>query len=129
MLTATYALCYLALMALGVFFARPWLVAPPAAIRQFPRALRIAALILGCWAGSFVAANFANKIGYWISDGVTYDGNAEIPYEILHDGVGNNAWNLVFGWIIGFIAWGVAGVLFKKRTGHDGDGKPDPVSS
>ena len=129
MLNAIYALCYLALLGLGTFLARRWLVVPPAAIRRYPRGLRIAALIFGCWIGCFVAASVANRIGAWFSDGIAYDGDAELPYEMLHDGVGNNALNLVAGWLLGFIAWGIASAITKNRTEQAGDRKPDHVPS
>ena len=128
MLNAIYVLSYSAFFVLGVFFARRWLLAPPAAVKRFPRVIRVAALIVGCWGGCFAAASFSNTLGYWISDGIACDEGVEMSYYILYDGVGNNAWNLLVGWLSGFIAWGVAMVIHREGGGPVEDGTPDQTT-
>lgn len=105
----------LVLVALGVFFAHRWLVQPPPAILRYPRALRIAALMFGCWIGTFVATTISQRLGSWWFDGVAYDGNTEVPYLIMHDGTGSNVWNLAFGWLTGWIAYGIAKSLPRGK--------------
>lgn len=105
---------YLAIIFLGVTFANRWLVNAPPRIQKFPKALRIIALILSCWMGMFVASAVSNGIGYILNDGIAYDEGAEVPYEVMHDGVGANVFNLLFGWIVGFILWGIAGTLDQR---------------
>lgn len=116
---AIQLLPWVTLIALGVAFANRWIVKPSPRIQKFPKWLRIAALILGCWICTFVASTLSNRIGYLMSDGIAYDEGAKVPYDVIHDGVGSNVMNLFFGWSVGLICWGVAKTIYQKRTDQD----------
>ena len=49
------------------------------------------------WIGTFVFAALTIKLASLLSGGVAYDEGAELPYEVMHDGVGGNVLNLFFG--------------------------------
>ena len=116
MTLATVLIVQLAFIAIGVWFAKRWVVKPPPSIAKFPRFLRITTLIIGCWIGTFVASALIHKIGFHLSDGIAYDEGAELPYEVMHDGVGDNVVNLFLGWSSGLIFWWVASLIWKKPT-------------
>ena len=59
---------------------------------------------------------------------MAYDEGAELPYEMMHDGVGENVVCLFFGWSSGLIFWWIAGLIWKQPTEQDaGDQTPTAV--
>ncbi len=110
------ALPFLILLILGVWFAKRWLINSPPALQKYPRGLRVTALILSCWIGSFMASSVSRQIGYTMSDGIAYDEGMEVPYNVIHDGSGDNATCLFLGWIVGPVCWMIAGVFLTKRA-------------
>ena len=101
---------------LGVFFAIRWVVAPPPRIRKFPRWFRRLTLFLCCWLATFVFFAAGRKIGYLVNDGVAYDEGAEVPYDVMYDGVGDNILALFLGWATGPIFLAVGKAIAKDRT-------------
>ncbi len=63
----------------------------------------------------------ANRIGFLVSDGVAYDEGVEVPYDVIHDGVGDNVVNLFLGWSSGLVFWGIACLAWKQPTEQDGE--------
>ena len=66
----------------------------------------------------FVASSISLRIGSILSDGIALDDGAEVPYEVMHDGVGTNVIGLFFGWSVGLISWGIAGGIDRYRMGN-----------
>lgn len=106
---------FLALLTLGVICARRWLVNPSAKIEKSPPWARITALVFTCWIGSFFASAASREIGFIINEGIAYDGTAEVPYDVIHDGTGDNAVSLFLGWLIGPVCWGLAAIRFREK--------------
>ena len=55
------------------------------------------------------------RIGAYIDGGLAYDEGAELPYEMMYDGTGENAVSLFFGWIAGLIFLAIASALRKNK--------------
>ena len=111
-------LLQLVFISIGVWFAKRWVVQPPAAIAWYPRGLSIGTLVAASWIGTFVFATLSIKIGSLLSGGVAYDEGAELPYEVMHHGVGSNVVNLFFGWSSGLIFWWIAGLIRGGQAMH-----------
>ena len=108
--------CYLAFFALGVLFAQRWLVTPAPGVERYPVGLRTVALLLVCWAGMFAAAFLARQIGWLYAEKVSKAEWSEVSYEMMHDGTGDHAFVLLFGWTAGFICRAVAGMLPQGKA-------------
>ncbi|QQL44054.1 hypothetical protein [Sulfuriroseicoccus oceanibius] len=67
----------------------------------------------------------SNKIGLILAGSFAYDVGAEPPYGVMHDGVGSNIVNLLFGWAAGFLFWGIATLIWKNRTEQVGAANRD----
>lgn len=106
---------WLAFLVLGVVFANRWLVNSPPKIARFSKSLRVITLIGFSWIGLFVVSSVSREIGYRENDGIAYDGNVEVPYDVMYDGTGDNAFNLFFGWVSGFLFWGIAKSIPSSR--------------
>ena len=115
MVSAIYIVSYLMFGAVGVWFARRWVVYPAQRVRKYPPGLRLAALILVCWLGAFAAASLARNLVWLASDGLAYDEDMGVPFEVMYDGTGDNAVTLVFGWSFGLICLWIAGVLPRRQ--------------
>lgn len=61
----------------------------------------------------------ANRIGFIVGDGVAYDEGVEVPYDVIHDGVGDNVVNLFLGWSSGLVFWVIAWLAWKQPTEQD----------
>lgn len=109
----------LVFIVLGVLFAIRWVVAPPPRIQKFPRWFRMMTLILCCWFGTFVFFAAGRKVGYLVNDGVAYDEGAEVPYDVMYDGVGDNILALFLGWASGPIFLVIGKAIAKDRTEQD----------
>lgn len=86
--------------------------------------MRIVALIAVGWVGAFASSALAHRTGFWVNDGVAYDEGAEVSYEIMHDGMGDNVLNLVFGWSFGLFAWRAAGLMKAESKERSIEGAP-----
>ena len=107
----------LAFIVLGVVFAMRWVINPPDSIKKYPRKFRIGLFIITCWIGTFVFSSMGRDLGYSLNDGIAYDETAQVPYDVMHDGVGDNAVNLLLGWASGFIFLALA----KAIHGHQNE--------
>jgi hypothetical protein len=64
-----------------------------------------------------------------VNDGIACDEGTELPYEMLHDGIGNNAMDLFEGWMFRSICLWTANAIPDKLTEHAGDGNSKCASS
>ena len=110
------ALPHVVFLVLGVWFARRWVVWPPESVEKFPYRLRVGALILAGWLGTFAACSFTRHIGDRLNDGIAYDEGAEVDYLVMHDGVGDNVWCVLFGWSAGLVFLWIARLLAGGRV-------------
>jgi len=121
MTTATIWIPKIIFISLGIFSAKRWIVVPSPLIAKFPRNLRFCVFLVVCWIGTFVVSAVANRIGFLLSDGVAYDEGVEVPYDVIHDGVGDNVVNLFLGWSSGLVFWGIAHLAWKQPTDGESD--------
>ncbi|YCM46068.1 hypothetical protein V2O64_08565 [Verrucomicrobiaceae bacterium 227] len=105
----------LAFIILGVVFATRWVINPPDSIQKYPRRLRFGLLIIVSWIGTFVFSAIERDLGSYLNNGIAYDGAADLPYDVVHDGVGDNVVNLFLGWISGFIFLALANAIHGLR--------------
>ena len=84
-------------IALGLLSAKLWLVKPSPRIAKIHRTFRVITFILLCWVGTFFVSSIAREIGYHQSGGIAYDEGVQVPYDIIHDGTGDNVVNIFLG--------------------------------
>lgn len=112
----TKELCYLAalLVYLCTCSVLAWhlIVSPFSISRKIPNPVRQVALLLTCWAGALFLAQVITRISIHYFDPADFPGDKGITADVVYDGVGNNVFAMLFGWVFYPISLSIAG-FFK----------------